>query len=73
MVPVDAETGAAHTITDWVGDLFGQALSNDGKTVLAAIGCGGRISPVGQVETLSFAGGPPHVILDGPCRASWND
>jgi WD40-like Beta Propeller Repeat len=70
---VDAESGHARLLTDWTGDLFGQGLSSDGKTVLAAIGCGGRISPVGQVETLSFAGGPPHVILDGPCRASWND
>jgi len=25
------------------------------------------------VETLPFAGGDPHVILTGPCRASWND
>lgn len=70
---VDAETGAAHAITDWVGDLYGLGLSSEGRTVLAGIGCGAFISPVGRVETLPFTGGEPHVIVDGPCRATWND
>jgi hypothetical protein len=70
---VDADTGHARLLTAWTGDLFGQGLSKDGETILAAIGCGGLASPLGRVETLPFAGGDPHVILTGPCRASWND
>jgi len=70
---VDARTGRARDLTGWVGDLFPQGLSRNGKTILAAIGCGGRIGPFGVVETLSFAGGRAHVIVKGPCRASWDD
>ena len=70
---VDTESGGARPVTDWVGDLFGQGLSYDGKSILAAVGCGGSVSPIGRVETLPFTGGEPRVILDGPCRASWND
>jgi Tol biopolymer transport system component len=70
---VDVRTGRARDLTGWVGDLFPQGLSRDGKTILAAIGCGGTISPFGVVETLPFAGGRAHVIVRGPCRASWND
>ena len=44
-------------LTGWVGDLFPQGLSRDGRTVLAAIGCGGLISPYGVVETLPFTTG----------------
>ena len=69
---VDANSGAARPVTGWVGDLFGQALSYDGRTILAALGCGGMIAPVGKIETIPFAGGEPHLILEGPCRASWN-
>jgi len=69
---VDVTTGSARTLTPWVGDLFPQGLSVDGRTVLAAIGCGGMISPYGYIETIPFAGGKPHVIVHGPCRASWN-
>jgi dipeptidyl aminopeptidase/acylaminoacyl peptidase len=70
---VDVRTGRARDLTGWVGDLFPQGLSRDGKTVLAAIGCGGLISPSGVVETLPFAGGRAHVLVKGPCRASWNE
>jgi Tol biopolymer transport system component len=70
---VDVRTGRARDLTGWVGDLFPQGLSRNGKTILAAIGCGGTISPFGIVETLPFAGGRAHVIVRGPCRASWND
>ena len=70
---VDVRTGRARDLTGWVGDLFSQGLSRDGKTILAAIGCGGTISPFGVVETLPFGGGRAHVIVRGPCRASWND
>jgi Tol biopolymer transport system component len=69
---VDVRTGRARDLTGWVGDLFPQGLSRSGKTILAAIGCGGTISPFGVVETLPFAGGRAHVIVKGPCRASWN-
>ena len=69
---VDVPNGSARPLTHWVGDLFPQGLSADGKTVLASIGCGGRIGPYGVVETIPFAGGKPHVIVRGPCRASWN-
>jgi Tol biopolymer transport system component len=69
---VDVATGNARPLTPWVGDLMPQGLSGDGKTVLAAVGCGGTPSPVGFVETIPFAGGTPRVIVRGPCRASWN-
>jgi Tol biopolymer transport system component len=69
---VDVATGDARPLTPWVGDLFAQGLSADGSTVLAAIGCGGLGLPWGVVETIPFAGGKPHVIVHGPCRASWN-
>ena len=70
---VDVRSGRARDLTGWVGDLFPQGLSRDGKTILAAIGCGGLTSPYGVVETLPFAGGRAHVIVKGPCRASWNE
>jgi Tol biopolymer transport system component len=69
---VDLPSGSARKLTDWVGDLFPQGLSTDGKTVLASIGCGGMIGPYGVVETIPFAGGKPRIIVRGPCRASWN-
>ena len=70
---VDVRSGRARDLTGWVGDLFPQGLSRNGKTILAAIGCGGLVSPFGVVETLPFTGGRAHVIVKGPCRASWND
>jgi Tol biopolymer transport system component len=70
---VDVRSGRARDLTGWVGDLFPQGLSRKGRTILAAVGCGGTISPFGVVETLPFAGGRAHVIVKGPCRASWND
>jgi WD40 repeat protein len=73
MWAVDVRTGRARNLTGWVGDLFPQGLSRDGRTILAAIGCGALVSPFGVVETLPFAGGRAHVIVKGPCRASWND
>jgi Tol biopolymer transport system component len=69
---VNVSTGAAKDLTGFVGDLNAQGLSRDGKTILAAIGCGGTASPFGRVETIPFAGGRPTVIARGPCRASWN-
>ncbi len=69
---VDVESGGARPLTPFVGDLFAQGLSRDGRTVLAAIGCGGTASPFGLVETIPFAGGRPTVIVRGPCRASSN-
>jgi dipeptidyl aminopeptidase/acylaminoacyl peptidase len=69
---VNAVTGSAHDLTGWRGDLFPQGLSRDGGTILAAIGCGGTTSAFGLIETLPFTGGAPHVIVRGPCRASWN-
>jgi Tol biopolymer transport system component len=43
-------------------------LSRDGKTVLADNGC------YGNLETVPFTGGKPHVIYHGvdACQASWN-
>ena len=69
---VEVGSGRARDLTGWVGDLFAQGLSRDGRLVLAAIGCGGVVSPVGILETLPFAGGRPTVIARGPCRGSWN-
>lgn len=69
---VDVGTGNARALTPFVGDLNAQGLSSDGKTVLASIGCGGMVGPYGYVETIPFAGGRPHVIARGPCRASWD-
>ena len=69
---VDVPSGRARDLTGWVGDLFPQGLSHDGSTILAAVGCGGLASPLGVVETLPFGGGKPRVIVEGPCRATWN-
>lgn len=69
---VDTASGDARALTGWVGDLFAQGLSADGRWVLAAIGCGGTFSLRGVVERIPFAGGEPEVIARGPCRASWN-
>jgi hypothetical protein len=69
---VNVSTGEAKDLTGFVGDLYAQGLSRNGTTILAAIGCGGTLSPFGRVETIPFAGGRPTVIARGPCRASWN-
>ena len=69
---VDVTTGTARDLTGFVGDLSAQGLSRDGKTILAAIGCGGTASPFGVVETIPFDGGKPSVIVNGPCAANWN-
>jgi hypothetical protein len=69
---VDVANGKARPLTPWTGDLVPQGLSGNGRTVLAAVGCGGLPSLIGYVETIPFAGGKPHVIVRGPCRASWN-
>jgi Tol biopolymer transport system component len=69
---VDVPSGRAKPLTGWVGDLFPQGLSPDGKTVYAAVGCGGMVSPYGLLETIPFAGGRPTVIVRGPCRGSWS-
>ena len=69
---VNVTTGKARPLTPWTGDLVPQGLSSNGKTVLAAVGCGGVPGLIGYVETIPFTGGKPHVIVRGPCRASWN-
>ena len=69
---VDVATGRARPLTPFVGDLYAQGLSRDGKTILAAIGCGAAIASRGLVETIPFGGGRPTVVVRGPCRASWN-
>jgi Tol biopolymer transport system component len=69
---VDGRNGHARPLTGWVGDLFAQGLSRDGRTVLAAVGCGGLFSVRGFVEEIAFTGGAPQVLVRGPCRASWN-
>jgi hypothetical protein len=69
---VDVEAGTARPLTPFVGDLYAQGISRDGRTVLAAIGCGEVLSPHGLVETIPFSGGPPTVIARGPCRAGSN-
>jgi len=69
---VDVASGTARALTPFVGDLNAQGLSRDGRTVLAAIGCGEILSPYGLVETIPFSGGRPTVIIRGPCRASSN-
>lgn len=69
---VDVATGAKRPITPWVGDLHAEGLSEDGRTVLAGVGCGGTPSPYGNIETIPYAGGKPHVIVHGPCFAQWS-
>jgi len=69
---VDVASGATRPLTRFVGDLNAQGLSRNGRTVLAAIGCGETMSPYGIVETIPFRGGHPTVIARGPCRASSN-
>jgi hypothetical protein len=69
---VDVATGRARALTPFVGDLFAQGLSRNGRTVLASVGCGGLASPYGLIETIPFTGGDPTVIARGPCRASSN-
>ncbi len=69
---VNVTAHTARQLTPWRGDLYPQGLSRDGRTVLAAVGCGGGDSPYGEVETIPFAGGTPTLIVRGPCRASWN-
>jgi hypothetical protein len=69
---VDVASGRARDLTGWVGDLFPQGLSRDGRVVLAAVGCGGLLSREGILETLPFAGGAPTVVARGPCRGTWN-
>jgi hypothetical protein len=72
---VDLTTGAARPLTPLEGDLFPQAISPDGRTVYAAIGCGAaagqRGIPMGILESIPFAGGKPHVLVQGACRGSW--
>jgi Tol biopolymer transport system component len=69
---VELPSGHARRLTRWVGDLFPQGLSRDGRTVYAAIGCGGAVSSRGLLEAIPFSGGPPKLIVRGPCRGSWS-
>jgi Tol biopolymer transport system component len=68
---VDMASGTERSLTPWI-DLRPHGLSADGKTVLAVLGCDGAGGIYGDVETIPFAGGKPHVIVAGPCGASWN-
>jgi hypothetical protein len=68
---IELPGGRARPMTAWRGDLYGQGLSRDGRTVLAAIGCGGIVTASGIVEEIPFAGGAPRVVAHGPCRATW--
>jgi Tol biopolymer transport system component len=70
---VDVPTGRARAIDRGRGALA-QGFSRDGKTALAAVGCGGDYAGphYGVIETIPFAGGKPHIITRGPCGASWN-
>jgi DNA-binding beta-propeller fold protein YncE len=69
---VDATTGTARALTDWQGDLYGQGISPDGRTVYAAVGCGGMPSLGGaHLETIPFAGGTPRPFAAHACRGSW--
>jgi Tol biopolymer transport system component len=69
---VNVATGRARALTPFVGDLNAEGLSRNGKTVLAAIGCGELMTIRGIVETIPFSGGPPTTIVRGPCQASWD-
>jgi len=73
---IDGATGEVHQLKNWALGLWGQGLSYDGQTILAATGCAGpsipRGEPRGTIETIPFHGGKPRVILKGPCSASWN-
>ncbi|MDX6480065.1 MAG: tricorn protease [Gaiellaceae bacterium] len=71
---VDVPTGRARAITPSVGDLNPRGLSDDGRTVLASVGCPdvAMPSPYGVLETIPFAGGKSHIIVRGPCSGSWN-
>jgi Tol biopolymer transport system component len=69
---IQVPSGAARPVTKWVGDLFAQGLSRDERHIYAAIGCGGTASSNGFLETIPFSGGPPRVIVRGPCRGSWS-
>jgi hypothetical protein len=68
---VDVQRGSARPLTPWVGDLFGQGISRDGRTVFAAVGCGGMPGWYGHLETIPFAGGHPRAFAPGACRGSW--
>jgi len=69
---VDGRTGAARTITGWVGGLDALGLSRDGRTILATTGHGGFQGCVGRIETIPYAGGRARVLLPQICDASWN-
>lgn len=69
---LDVPSGRARPVTKWVGDLFPQGLSRDELLIYAAVGCGGVPTSRGFLETIPFAGGPPRVIVRGPCRGSWS-
>jgi Tol biopolymer transport system component len=69
---VDATAGTARPLTDWQGDLYGQGISRDGRTIYAAVGCGGIGSLYGaHLETIPFAGGTPRTFAAHACRGSW--
>lgn len=69
---VDPATGATRALTPLLGGLVPQGLSRDGRTVLAAYGCGNNPAGAGVLETIPFAGGKPTVIARGACGGSWN-
>jgi Tol biopolymer transport system component len=71
MWAINVAGGRQRTITRWM-DVAPQGLSADGTKVLAVLGCGGNGPIYGAVETIPFAGGKPHIVVNGPCGASWN-
>ena len=70
---VDVSSGRTRPLTGWEGDLNGLSISRNGRTVLAATGCGEVFGAPGVVFSKPFAGGRARIIARGPCVATWND
>ncbi|MFN8186164.1 MAG: hypothetical protein U0R69_03700 [Gaiellales bacterium] len=70
---IDVPARAVRPLTPVTGELRGEGISRDGRSVLAAVGC---VGPPGQVknriQVLSFDTGKIQVEIDGGCQATWN-
>ena len=66
-------SGRSRDLTHAPADPTAAIVGGVKRYVLLAASFVGLVSPFGVVETLPFAGGRAHVIVKGPCRASWND